>query len=506
MSSDMNSKITQLVSILLRKMRGRSKNVAHKLCAERLRKMSSTKSQIEELWELADFESLASLQFQPEDQGAKHILNEARAALRLLNSPTLSEKAIGRKLNESERYKTVTILHSSLPHHPGGYSNRAQGLLQGISKLGVELTGYTRPGFYRERVNKTATAPLPVDTVENITYHHLVDRVPRGRGEFQYMESCIEIYREVFTAEKPNIVHVRSTYLIALPAIIAAKSLGIPVLYEVSGLWELVYEGRNEIGRANRTTRMENAAVLSATRTVTMNAAMAALLKDRVGEPIEIGLVPNAVDLEKFSQLPSWETQEEKYDLGYIGSLVDYEGLDLLLRAIAYLREQGYEFNAKIVGRGHQLQPLKELSAELQIEDLVAFTGPVPADQVQTHFAQIRTIVLPRKSTPATECVTPLKPFEAMASKRALITSTVSAMHELSLDGTATTVFEKDDFFSLAEAILQLHSNSQQRQSQIQRAYEMVDGYHSWDNIARIMESELRANARAEYRFFPYRG
>ena len=141
--------------------------------------MSSTKPQIEELWELADFESLASLQFQPEDQGAKHILNEARAALRLLNSPTLSEKAIGRKLNESERYKTVTILHSSLPHHPGGYSNRAQGLLQGLSKVGVELTGYTRPGFYRERVNKTATAPLPVDTVENnITYHHLVDRVP----------------------------------------------------------------------------------------------------------------------------------------------------------------------------------------------------------------------------------------------------------------------------------------------------------------------------------------
>ena len=75
---------------------------------------------------------------------------------------------------------------------------------------------------------------------------------------------------------------------------------------------------------------------LSATRTVTMNAAMAALLKDRVGEPIEIGLVPNAVDLEKFSQLPSWETQEEKYDLGYIGSLVDYEGSDLL-RAIARL-------------------------------------------------------------------------------------------------------------------------------------------------------------------------
>ena len=498
----MNPKPLQLGLSLVRRIGARSKAVANKIYKERFSNMPTEQSEIEMLWELADFEALVSISERPSNKTEANILMEAKAALRLLGDPSLRRPATGRRLKESENFKTITILHSSLPHHPGGYSNRAQGLLQGVSKLGVELIGYTRPGFYRERVDKKATQPFPTDTVENITYHHLAGTVPRGRGEFQYMESCIDIYKDIFANEKPDVVHVRSTFLIALPAIIAARSLGIPVVYEVSGLWELVYEGRGEIGRSNRATRMEDASVTSATRTVTMNSAMATLLKNRIGQPLEIGLVPNAVDLSKFDQLPAWEEQEEQYDLGYIGSLVDYEGLDVLLHAIAHLRDQRFQFTAKIVGRGHRLSLLKDLVTSLGLNGLVTFTGPVPADEVQTHFAQIRTIVLPRKSTPATECVTPLKPFEAMASKRALITSDVSALNELSQGGTATTVFKSGDHIALANAILHLSEDDLQRESQISKAYEMVRGYHSWDNIARIMESELRTTARAEYSFY----
>lgn len=499
--SAMNPKIEQLTVNLVRLIGGRANDIARKLREGRLQKMSSEESEIKRLWELADFESLVTVSQRPADKQEANILKEAQAALRLLNNPNLNRDISGRRIGATETFKTVTILHSSLPHHPGGYSNRAQGLLQGVSNFGVDLIGYTRPGFYRERVDESATDPLPTDTVDNITYHHLSDSVRRGRGEFQYMESCIPIYKRVFEHEKPEIVHVRSTFLIALPAIIAAKSLGIPVIYEVSGLWELVYEGRGEMGRSNRTERMEDVCATSATRTVTMNGAMASLLKARINRPLEIGLVPNAVDLAKFDTMPPWETQDEQYDLGYIGSLVDYEGLDLLLHAIAELRSRGFEFTAKIVGRGHQLSILQELAASLEISDLVIFTGPVPADEVQQHFSQIHTIVLPRKSTPATECVTPLKPFEAMASKRALITSDVSALNELSQGGTATTVFRSGDYLALAEAILRLADDDEQRQSQIQKAFEMVETFHSWDNIAKIMESELRATARAEYSF-----
>lgn len=455
------------------------------------------KSNIEELWEQADFEALTSRSLKATNKLEATILKESKAALHLLNNSSLNNQPSGREITKSETYKTVTILHSSLPHHPGGYSNRAQGLLQGISKLGVELICYTRPGFYRERVDKKATLPYPIENVEDVTYHHLADTIPRGRGEFQYMDSCIEIYMDIFAKEQPNVVHVRSTYLIALPAIIAAKSLNIPVLYEISGLWELVYEGRGEIGRSNRAKRMENASILGSTRTVTMNSAMSNLIKARIDQPLDIGLVPNAVDLSKFKNIPDWKLETEQFDLGYVGSLVDYEGLDLLLRAISVLRSRGFEFTAKIVGGGHQLKFLQDLSCQLQLTDLVTFTGLIPADEIQAHLAQIHTIVLPRKSTPATECVTPLKPFEAMASKRALITSDVSALSELSQNGTTTTTFKSNDFEALAEAILKLSNNDDQRQFQIERAYKMVEDLHSWDKIAKIMEGELRTHALA---------
>jgi len=463
--------------------------------------MPDHESEINRLWELADFESLTSMPLIPSNSAEENIIKEAQAAIRLLNDPSLGKSATGRRMVVDEKFKTVTILHSSLPLHPGGYSNRAQGLLQGISKLGVSLSVYTRPGFYRERAGSDARLPYPVHVVEDIKYHHLADNFRRGGGEFQYMESCIEIYKQVLCKERPNVLHVRSTFLIALPAIIAAKSLNIPVVYEVSGLWELVYEGRGEFGRSNRAARMENSAVLSATRTVTTNTAMAELLKKRIGLPIEIGIVPNAVDLTKFSGLPSWEEQQDKFDLGYIGSLVDYEGLDTLLLAISHLRTQGFSFSTKIVGKGKELRLLKEMSKSLGIDDLVTFTGPVPADQVQQHFAQIRTIVLPRRSTPATECVTPLKPFEAMAAKRALITSDVSALRELSRNGKATTVFKQGDHIALADAIVDLEQNPEQRESQVDTAFEIVKNYNSWDNIGQIMETELRQNARAEYWF-----
>lgn len=497
--TDMKATLNQLRKRILRGVRVCSKITGSKTIPSN---RTTAKSTIEELWDEADFDALTNSELKPSNKADAKILNEAFAASRLLNNLNLYKSVNGRFIAPSETYKTVTILHSSLPHHPGGYSNRAQGLLKGISNLGVNLVGYTRPGFFRERVDKVATLHFPIDEVEGVTYHHLPDKVQRGRGEFQYMESCIEVYKSVFAEEHPNVVHVRSTYLIALPAIIAAKSMGIPIVYEISGLWELVYQGRGELGRANRAIKFENASVETATRCVTMNTAMSSLLRTRIGKPLEIGIVPNAVDLEKFAELPRRENQPEKYNLGYIGSLIDYEGLDLLLRAVAHLRDRGHEYTTKIVGKGHQLKPLQNLSFELGIDNLVDFTGPVQADQVQEHFAQIRTIVLPRKSTPATECVTPLKPFEAMASKRALITSDVSALNELSQDGLATTTFKAGDYKALAEAILNLENNESRREAQINTAYKLVENYHSWDNIAKIMESELRSAARAKYYFF----
>ena len=452
-------------------------------------------SKVIDAWNSADFEGVSEqklTRFKRKDIRAA--IRESRYAVKLLQragqAPRPAERGV---VGENERVRAVTILHSSLPNHTGGYTGRAQGLLKGLMLNGMIVRAYTRPGFYTERVDSKASFPYPLDEVDGVEYRHLPAESPRKNGEYEYMYKAIDWYREVFLIERPNLVHVRSTYLIALPALIAAHELGIPVLYEVSGLWELVFEGRGELGRARRIERMEDATCQFADRVVTMNTSMASLLDHRSEHGLDVGLVPNAVDVSRFSHLKPLEEKEFfTYDVGYVGSLVDYEGLETLIRAIALGKQKGRAIRAKIVGKGVELDKLRDLAETLSVEDLVELPGPVAAHEAVDVFEDVNVIVLPRVSTPATEHVTPLKPFEAMAAGRPLLVSSVSALSEVSRGGDAALVFKQGDSEDLLEKLIDLLEDREKQLSLSRYAKEVVATEHNWEYVAAEMAEEFK--------------
>lgn len=451
-------------------------------------------SKVIDAWNNADFEFVAAQKlsrFKRKD--IRLAIRESRYALKLIDAARV-DGPVREPGSSTDAPKVVTILHASLPNHTGGYTGRAQGLLKGLAENGLEVRAYTRPGFYNERVDSSAKFPFPVDEVDGVKYHHLPTGVSRTKGEFEYMFSCISWYREVFLAERPNIVHLRSTYLIALPAMIAAHQLGIPVLYEVSGLWELVYEGRGQTGRARRTIRCEDLVCEYADRIVSMNNSMANLLAERNSKAIEVGLVPNAVDAQRFAAIDDLNRVDNfKFDFGYVGSLVDYEGLDNLIEAIAIAKKNGRTLTGKIVGKGQQYDLLKEKIAELGLEQQIALPGPVSADQAVLQFQDVNIVVLPRKSTPATENVTPLKPFEAMAAGRPLLVSNVAALEEVSGNGRYAEVFQEGDPQDLANALVSLLDDRQRQEKLVVEARKLVIEKHNWTYVAKAMADELQA-------------
>lgn len=464
-------------------------------------------SKVLDAWDQAEFETVAAqriAKFRRKDILAA--IRESRYAMKLI------KRAEGTKLPHMDSghgdspLRVVTILHASLPHHTGGYTGRAQGLLKGLLQSGVEIRPYTRPGFYAEKVKSQADDFLPDDVVDGVTYRHLPTDFRRGAGEFEYMFRSIDWYRQILLAEEPDVVHVRSTYLIALPALIAAHELAIPVLYEVSGLWELVYEGRGALGRARRTTRLENVTCAAADQVVSMNQAMADLLEERGGKQFDVGLVPNAVDTTKFSRTPALDKDSRfKYDVGYVGSLVDYEGIDILLEAIERIKSEfGREIRAKIVGSGTELERLSSMATRLGIADHVDFLGRVPAEEAARQFDDVNVIVLPRVSTPATEIVTPLKPFEAMAAGRPLIVSDVGALKEVSDEGRAAMVFESGNADGLKFRLLELLDNRDLQMTLAGQGQELVRSHHNWTGVAKAMEKYLAEVSHPRNRSFPY--
>ena len=107
-------------------------------------------------------------------------------------------------------------------------------------------------------------------------------------------------------------------------------------------------------------------------------------------------MLPNAVDPTKFNLNPKDKKLEKELEfenkvvIGYVGSFVNYEGLDILLEACSILyKKLGDCFRLLLVGDGAMMQSLRRSVRFLQLEDIVKFTGRVSHDEVQRYYSLI---------------------------------------------------------------------------------------------------------------------
>src|SRR5699024_6414371 len=97
--------------------------------------------------------------------------------------------------------------------------------------------------------------------------------------------------------------------------------------------------------------------------------------------------------------------------VGSVTSVVEYEGLDDLVRAAAC----GYEETVLIVGDGVYLPVLKDLARKLGVADRVIFAGRQDNETIWKWYAAMDIFVVPRKDTLVCRTVTPIKPVMAQA-------------------------------------------------------------------------------------------
>jgi PEP-CTERM/exosortase A-associated glycosyltransferase len=365
--------------------------------------------------------------------------------------------------------RVLHVLDHSIPLH-SGYTFRTRSILREQRALGWEtfhVTGAKQgPGdaleetvdglhFYRTQPSRGPLARLPVlnqkDVIDGLTKRLL----------------------EIIPKVKPDVLHAHSPSLNAIAALRAAKKFGIPVVYEVRAFWEdaAVDHGTStENGLRYKLTRaLETYALKRADAVTTI---CEGLRRDIVARGIpadKVTVIPNAVDIDKFSVGGAADTGlKHKLGLqgsrliGFIGSFYAYEGLDILLRAVPVLTTRLPDLRVLLVGGGPQDEQLRELARKLRIEDKVVFTGRVPHDQVQKYYDLLDVLVYPRSMMRLTDLVTPLKPLEAMAQGRVLAASDVGGHQELIADGKTGVLFKADDPAALADKVGALLEAQQQ--------------------------------------------
>src|SRR5699024_7846192 len=145
-----------------------------------------------------------------------------------------------------------------------------------------------------------------------------------------------------------------STFLIALPALIAARQLGLKVLYEVSGLWELVYQDREDeshlLKRSPFAELAETITMNRAAQLVVMNDAVRQIAIDRGVSAERIPVAHNARDIAAFK--PIEPDKHETFSIGYLGSFADYEGLDDIVDVVHERKSQDVHIPVLMVAEG----------------------------------------------------------------------------------------------------------------------------------------------------------
>jgi len=396
--------------------------------------------------------------------------------------------------------RILHILDHSIPAH-SGYTFRTLGILREQRRLGWETFHLTSPKhpdpkaaeeqvdgwtFYRTEPASGWMSRLPV-----LSYFALMQQL-QGRIE----ELCRKI--------RPDLLHAHSPVLNAKPAIEAGRRLGIPVVYEVRAFWEdaAVDHGTAREGdlRYRATRAFETSVLRQATQITAICEGLRGDIIERGIPADKITVIPNAVDIEKFSQSgPPDPALQQRYGLagctvvGFIGSFYAYEGLSLLLRAVPRMLEQLPRLKILLVGGGPQEAELKALTQELGLQHSVVFTGRVPNDQVAKYYDLIDVLAYPRLPKRVTNLVTPLKPLECMAQGRLLVASDVGGHREMIQDEKTGMLFEAGSAQALAERIVALVQQPQRWAQLRANARQYVETERTWaKSVARYQSVYAR--------------
>ncbi|MEQ9455395.1 MAG: glycosyltransferase family 4 protein [Phycisphaeraceae bacterium] len=110
-----------------------------------------------------------------------------------------------------------------------------------------------------------------------------------------------------------------------------------------------------------------------------------------------IELVENGVDLKLWQPPPVSPPTDNTTRFLYMGRMVDWKAIDLLLHALAQLRAQAEhpDVHLDLLGDGDQRTHLEQLTDQLQIRPLVTFHGFLPQADCARKLADCDALVLP---------------------------------------------------------------------------------------------------------------
>jgi glycosyltransferase involved in cell wall biosynthesis len=181
----------------------------------------------------------------------------------------------------------------------------------------------------------------------------------------------------------------------------------------------------------------------------------------RNDEPLIISAGVNLSLIEKVKGQISRSPLKNMVDVGFIGSLSWWQGVDILVRAIALLREKTPNLRFIIIGDGELRRPIEELCKSLDIP--YEITGFIPHEEALKCLGTLDVMVLPSRRFSTTELNIPIKVVEAWALGVPVIVTKHQVFLDYQIRDYEDVIYCEPDPNSVANAIRTLLTNDELR-------------------------------------------
>jgi glycosyltransferase involved in cell wall biosynthesis len=135
-------------------------------------------------------------------------------------------------------------------------------------------------------------------------------------------------------------------------------------------------------------------------------------------------IVRNGPDLETFKVVPANPTLKygKTHLVGYVGTMSDQDGLDILVEVAAHLKKIGrLDVHFTCVGGGPALAKLRQMVIDKDLGDTVNFTGRIPDQQLLEILSSADVCVNPDKPCEMNNISTMIKIMEYMALGKPIV-------------------------------------------------------------------------------------
>ena len=282
-----------------------------------------------------------------------------------------------------------------------------------------------------------------------------------------------------------------------LPALRAARVLGVPFAYEVRGLAHLTHGSLKPswlmTDSHERDLRAESECVQQADWVFALTPQIKSDLIDLGADEPRTSLLPNSGDAVSFdtSHVSAFNKSDEtsalqatKIRLVFAGGLTAYEGVIDLVRALILVDPSGESVSLDVIGTGPEETHLRTAVQELHLQSVVTFFGSVPLSEALERVAEADLVVLPRENSAVTRHVAPIKIVDALSLGVPCLVPRLAALADIVTESGGGWVYEGFGAVAIAEALDQIVGDRSSLRKAGERGRAWVLEHRSWSSVS----------------------